>query len=229
MNKKYITLIAMVVFVVIGGLYNWQINPKTDSSIQTSFSTGEIVFAIVVMLFVYGFYFQRRMRKIKSARQLMSNETEQLQDLRAPFRSKKDYDDATQKNMNSFSLQEEEARQNKRGEAIISEYARGPKFIWNGEFLSSISQGKLIKFDGNHIIDFAGNKLFTWERNSLSIFAGNKIYKAFNGQISEFAGTVVYSYTDKSISKFAGVQLYSIKGELSVPEPILIIIAADLV
>ncbi|MCT4587213.1 MAG: hypothetical protein N4A71_05275 [Carboxylicivirga sp.] len=226
-NGKYIVLIGMVVFVVIGGLFNWQINPKTDSSIQTSFSTSEIVFAVVLLVVVYGFYFVRRIRNIKT--NAFKSKDEDYSEHRAPFRSAADYRDETQKTMNSFTKPEERSKEANNGEAVISGFASGPLYKWDGMYLSKVAGNKVLKFDGKYITDFSDNKVFTWESDCLSNFSGNKIYSASNGSISEFAGVKVYSYDNNSISEFAGAKLYTIKGDISVPEPLLIIIAVNLI
>ncbi|PXY02618.1 hypothetical protein DF185_00555 [Marinifilum breve] len=228
-KKRFLMLGIMVGLVVIGGLYNWQINPKTDSSIQTSFTKNEILFALILMGTVYAFYFIKKVRKLKIHQNTFEQEAEAYGEMRAPFRSAQDYRNETQNTMNSFSTQKESKAERENGKAVISAFAQGPQYIWDGMYLSKFAESKILKFDGKYISDFSGNKRFTWESNHLSEFAGKKIYSASKGRISEFSGPETYSYDNRSISKFAGPKLYTIKGELRVPEAIMIVIAADLI
>jgi hypothetical protein len=165
----------------------------------------------------------------KALKSLIQNKSEAqdlsyYENLRAPLRTKADYDQATEEMKQSFSTY---ANPNKNSGVIISKFAGHSKYVWDGNTLSSYSSSKILEYDGKTIKKFGGNNIYTWKNNCLSEFAGRNLYSATNNSISEFAGKKLYSFDSNSISNFAGEKRYSFTGY--VPPAILILIVEELI
>lgn len=224
--KKYIFGIVFTIFVVIGGLTNLRINPKTDGTIKTSFTLGEILVSIGIILVIYLFYFLKIKKNFLGAYLMDSKQKiREISDLNSPIRSSQEYFEATNSLKSSFSNRTLNIR---KGRTIISEFSGAAQYIWDGECLSKYGGGKIIKFDGQYISNFAGTKLYSWKSNCLSIFAGNNLYSVSNGTISTFAGPKIYRFDKSSISVFAGKKIFTIQGDIDVPEAIIVFIVDNL-
>ena len=230
--SKVLLLVGLIVFVVVGGFTNFQINPSTDSSIQTSFTVSEILVAIVLLFSASLFYWFKIKKSIArvNAKRANQEHDEDPSQMTAPFRSRDDYRQATDNLANTYSDKTSSTHSNAASStATISAFSGAAQYVWDGKYLSKYSGEKLLKFDGQYISRFAGEILFTWDGHYLSAYAGSKLYSANQNSIAKFAGAKLYSFDQTRVSEFAGAKLYSVSGSLSVPAPILIVIAEQLI
>ncbi len=114
------------------------------------------------------------------------------------------------------------------GKAIISKFNYSAKYVWDGRYLSRFSGTKLFEFDGEYVSKFSGTKIYRWDGKVLSPFSGTGKYSVAGNAISVFSGTKLYTFDNLGISKFSGTRLYSIKGDIDLPVPLMIMIAERL-
>jgi hypothetical protein len=229
--KRFVFLAVLIILVVVGGFLNIPVNPRTDGTIQTSFTVREILFAVVLMAAGYAVFLYRIKKRISGSKSRFKDlyDEKEVADLRAPFRTAEDYREATDGLKNTFSPVDSGGSGKKGGRTVISAFAGGAQYIWDGETLSGFAGGPLVRFDGKYITRFGGNRIYTWENNSLSTFAGGKLYTVSGGGIFPFAGPKKYTFDGSGLSAFAGGELYSISGDTAVPPAVMIVIAEKLI
>lgn len=188
----------------------------------SEFISKEIIIAGSILIVFYGVFLIKTKKRISRMKE--KEYSEDVGNITAPYRSRKDYNEATDKMRNSFSNVQKNGR-NK--ESIISEFGGSAQFEWNGQELSIYGGKKILSFDGKFLSDFAGNRKYIWENNCLSQFGGKKLYKVSENTISKFAGAAIYRFDKTSISIFGGRKIYNISGEI--PIPIIIVVSEKLI
>ncbi|MCT4637799.1 MAG: hypothetical protein N4A72_08825 [Bacteroidales bacterium] len=186
-----------------------------------------IYIAVFVLAFVVFFVrVSKAYKKGKVSRDKLRREVEEYADMRAPFRSAADFKSQTVVNQNTFS--DVNVGTTRTNLTVISEFAGAAEYIWDGKILSEFAGPHIATFDGTNISEFAGAHKYKWHNNILSAYAGANMYSVSNGTISRFAGEAIYRFNNREVSRFAGAKVLSIKGDVPVPEPIIIIIAERL-
>ncbi|GEM_PF-4969843 len=186
---------------------------------------------IYIVVFVFAFIVfiirvSKAYKKGKVSRDKFRKEAEEYADMRAPFCSAADFKSQTVVNQNSFS--DVNVGTTKTNLTVISEFAGVAEYIWDGKTLSEFAGSHIATFDGTNISEFAGTHKYKWHNNILSAYAGANLYTASNGTVSRFAGEAIYIFSNREVSIFAGSKVLSIKGDIPVPIPIIIVIVEGL-
>ncbi|BDD05214.1 hypothetical protein AUTU_26970 [Aureibacter tunicatorum] len=199
----------------------------TDDTIQTSFTTEEILAAIFLFLAATAFFLYR-IRSIRNQSGKSFN-TNFLKFFIPPFIFAVGAIFYESEILNFFSGQSDnQTNQTSSRPAsmdsniVISEISGNNLYHWNGKSLKTPSGKPIITYTNHEYQTPSGKTLLKWENDCIVTPSGKKLFEHKAGKISQINGPSLFKIEMDKVSKISGNNILSINKPYEIPREVVI-------